>query len=166
MPGDRAREGDAGKMTEGTAGYACHFLHLLYLACVLPFFYVSVLDLMAECAAALNGESTDPAQHFAMALQVWWVAWRAFGCFLLAAAVSVYVFWVESRKQRGRIAFWYGAAFVIVVLGICGPNSPQFPARVYYSLYQTALSLPLLVPPVVWMWRDWRGGAKKKRERS
>ncbi len=133
--------------------HAAGVAYVLYFLSVAPFLYVSLVDLAAEWQAASRDESTDYGQHVAMGFLAAEAALPACAFFLMAAAASLYVLWRGSRGQRLRIASWYGALIVILMLGVFGPHSPQFPVRVYFSLYETLLMAPLLILPVFWLWR-------------
>jgi hypothetical protein len=134
------------------ASVAC----LLYLLAVIPVFCFSLVDLAAEWQAASQGVSTDAPQHAAMGALASVVAYPAFVFFLLAAVASAYVLWRGSRGQRLRVAAWYGMLAAVLVLAAYGPHSRDFPLRVYFVLYQTLIEAPLLILPLIWLWRDRR----------
>ncbi len=153
---DSASKHTGGNMHAGGYLHAGGVAYLLYFCSVAPVFCFSLLDLETEWEAASGADPTDPAQHVAMGQIGLAAAFVAMIFFLMAAAASLYVLWRGSRTQRLRIAAWYGTLFAMVALGIYGPAAGQFPMRVYFSLYQMLLQLPLLVLHALWLWRDRR----------
>lgn len=143
---------------KNTTGYvhAAGVAYVLYLLSVAPFFYLSVVDLVAEWQAASRGDSTDPAEHAAMGALAFVAAMPALVFFLLAAVGSLYVLWRGSGGQRLRVASWYGALFFILMAELFGPDNRDFSQRVYFSLYEILLQAPLLALPALWLWRDRR----------
>jgi len=141
-------------MKKNSQPFIRNLLYVLYIASVVPFLLISTIDLFSELNLALLGESSDSPQHAGMAAMVFILGPFALMCLLCASALSIYVWWGGLFTLRVRIASWYSMLFLVVIFLIFGPYASQFSLRVYFSLYQVILILPLAALPVFWLYQE------------
>lgn len=128
---------------------AAQALNCFWLAVASPWLAFALRDLLHELQEP--GYAVDPPNHvgafvaFRFLIPGWLV------CLGALLALTIYVWWTGSPGSRRRIAIWSAVAIGYISLE---PGPVYCKSLVLYDAVDAAWLGCLVVPPIVWLFRD------------